>query len=49
MGYLTLEEMEDGANFGLADQSLAVHWVKENIHLFGGNPHNVSIMTVIWF
>jgi para-nitrobenzyl esterase len=30
-------------NYGLADQILALRWVKENISRFGGNPSNVTI------
>ena len=29
-------------NFGLLDQHAAMQWVKENVHLFGGNPDSVS-------
>jgi para-nitrobenzyl esterase len=31
-------------NYGLADQIMALHWVKENIGKFGGNPANVTII-----
>jgi para-nitrobenzyl esterase len=30
-------------NYGLADQIMALRWVKENIGRFGGNPANVTI------
>ncbi|MDE7299506.1 MAG: carboxylesterase family protein, partial [Lachnospiraceae bacterium] len=31
------------SNFGMQDQSLALHWIKENIGAFGGNPERIVI------
>jgi len=31
------------ANAGLHDQQFALEWVQKYIHLFGGNPDNVTI------
>ncbi|KAI1812597.1 carboxylesterase family protein [Poronia punctata] len=38
------ETAESGVvNAGLHDMRFALEWVKRNIHLFGGNPHEVTI------
>lgn len=50
-GFLYSSEMEYDAasvgetvgNHGFWDQRLAMEWTKENIHLFGGNPDNITI------
>ncbi|KAJ5201816.1 CAZyme family CE10 [Penicillium cinerascens] len=50
-GFLYSAELEQDAadvgetvgNHGFWDQRLALEWTKENIHLFGGNPENISI------
>jgi len=30
-------------NMGLKDQTMALRWIKDNIHAFGGNKDSVTI------
>lgn len=44
-GFLSSDEihLKGTANAGLLDQQLALQWVQQYIHLFGGNPRDVTI------
>ncbi|XP_042894114.1 cholinesterase 2-like [Penaeus japonicus] len=43
LGFLSTEDEVIPGNFGLKDQTLALHWVQENIHHFGGDAARVTI------
>lgn len=42
-GFLTLGSPEYSGNMGLEDQLQALHWVRYNIHNFGGDKDNITI------
>ena len=48
LGFLDLSriggrDFASSGNLGLLDQIAALHWVRQNIRAFGGDPHNVTI------
>lgn len=43
-GYLYLPEFPDSGNAGMLDLVLALHWVRDNIAQFGGDPGCVTLL-----
>lgn len=43
LGFLSMGNEEAPGNMGLFDQALAIKWVKDNIHHFGGNPDSITL------
>ncbi|KAL3463902.1 Alpha/Beta hydrolase protein [Aspergillus heterothallicus] len=46
LGFLTSEELRKAgykANNGLRDQRVAIEWVRNHIHEFGGDPGNITV------
>ncbi|GFS20519.1 carboxylic ester hydrolase [Elysia marginata] len=43
LGYLVLESLNSPGNAGMMDVRMALEWVQRNVHLFGGNAHNVTV------
>ena len=48
LGYLTHEALKEeyghDGNFAIADQFCAIHWIKDHIALFDGDPENITLM-----
>lgn len=45
-GFLSTGDDESPGNYGLKDQSLALHWVQDNIGHFGGDKNSVTLFGV---
>eukprot|EP00058_Branchiostoma_floridae_P019152 XP_002604641.1 hypothetical protein BRAFLDRAFT_92875 [Branchiostoma floridae] len=43
LGFLSTGDENAPGNFGFLDQVQAMHWVKENVRAFGGDPDRVTI------
>ena len=44
LGFFSTTNQVAPGNYGLKDVKMAVEWVHENIHSFGGNPESVTLM-----
>ncbi|EHK96158.1 putative Bile salt-activated lipase [Glarea lozoyensis 74030] len=42
-GFLALKDGTTNGNFGIADQILALNWVRKHIQDFGGDPEHITI------
>lgn len=43
LGFLNTQDKSAPGNAGMKDQVMALKWVKDNIHFFGGCPNRVTI------
>ncbi|PSN39903.1 hypothetical protein C0J52_07943 [Blattella germanica] len=42
-GFLSTGDDEAPGNYGLKDQVMALHWIKDNVAAFGGDPNKVTL------
>ena len=47
LGFLVLDELGDGSNYGILDIIEALRWVQRNIQNFGGDPNHVSWINLL--
>ena len=43
-GFMSTGDSDAPGNYALLDQVAALHWVRENIQVFGGDPNEVSLL-----